>query len=833
MDLGANNQLIFPDFGPALASGQGLASPTVITSAAGFSFPVYPQSIAAVAIPAYQNFLSGNNGHLPTSIDPTRTLTVQEGVYSAWPAIVELDPRQDSTGTWYMFHGLYTNSDTSIPGLDANDPKQAMVKTADATLTNNVYVYRAAPLLGPYLGSSSAPSIDQIATAQEIFDLIMTDSSVNMVLQLHTRTYTDTLNFYTWLLQTWAPRHTNAEILNVIGRIFFCVDLKNLPPQSTTTNDYNNLNFLGSWQSAVLGILQQTKSQYPTMPISSFPPLAIMVNFYDDTNLSSQTDVNNAYQILVTNQRFANVRYLGLEITDENSQINAQLQSLGQMAKSQLGLQIGKSVLTPDHFQSVIDTNGNAAIRYGNNRASDPSSFVTYNNSNINGIPYKQLWANNQANLVDLNYSLSFELGVEDSDPNSPMNIYDPADNTGTALTQVQPTIVLSDLPLIHTAKLNGEVRAVFPGTYTSPLPAVPPTVPPAGTQPLPGLVPDVTKVNTNSLLSQMNNPSSDMTVVAADRGYWSYDPENSDPAIRAAFSSGVEVVKVDLRASADGVLVVSHDAGLIRETAGTGFVNSTSWSAIKGYALRDRKGNVRTDLHMLQFGDVLNILKAYSGGAGRGPVIIAEIKDQGQAAWNDYLTAVNLVSNLPAAIRPAVLFKMPMANIPSVDAINTELNAHSAYGHLVLVVNPQDATSSNWAPGTLNFQRLFNLSSPANLSFINHFELNMLTTGDGASQYIAGIGPLGLLSSFATHYEAKPYPEGALTATDDLGDNQDPPSCCYMPTLAFDLRGVANFSLYFDHGANKPNVSLITSDNLALTLGYLVSQGKRNLKLQ
>ena len=70
-----------------------------MTSAAAFSFPVYPQSIAAVAIPAYQNYLSGNNGHLPTSIDPTRTLTVQEGVYSAWPAVVELDPRQDWTGT--------------------------------------------------------------------------------------------------------------------------------------------------------------------------------------------------------------------------------------------------------------------------------------------------------------------------------------------------------------------------------------------------------------------------------------------------------------------------------------------------------------------------------------------------------------------------------------------------------------------------------------------------------------------------------------------------------------------------------------------------------------
>ena len=498
-----------------------------------------------MAIPAYQNYLSSNNGHLPTTIDPTGTLTFQKAVYSAWPAIVELDPRQDSTGTWYLFHGLYTNSDTWMPGVDPNDATQAGVLTAQATLANYQYVYRATPLLGAYVGSSSAPSIDQIATAQEIFDEIMTDSTVNMVLQLHTRTYTDTLNFYTWLLQTWAPGHTDAKIQNVIGRIFFCLDLSKIAPpgQGSSINDYNNLNFLGSWQSAVRGILDQTQNQYPTMPISSFPPLAIMVNFYDDTNLNTQTDVNNAFNILAQNQNFTNVKYLGLELTDENSPINSQLESLGQLAKSLLGLQIGKSVLTPDHFKQVTDSNGNAAIRYGNKRSSKQSNFVTYNNSIINKTPYQQLWANNQANLVDLNYSLSFELGVEDSDPGSPMNIYDPVDNTGTALTQVQPTIVLSDLPSIHTAKLNGEVRAVFPGTYT-PFPPLP-TLPAGSSPSLPGGLSNVNTINTASLLSQMNQATSqNLTVVAADRGYWVNWPENSALAIQAAFSAGVEVVE-------------------------------------------------------------------------------------------------------------------------------------------------------------------------------------------------------------------------------------------------------------------------------------------------
>jgi Glycerophosphoryl diester phosphodiesterase family len=357
-----------------------------------------------------------------------------------------------------------------------------------------------------------------------------------------------------------------------------------------------------------------------------------------------------------------------------------------------------------------------------------------------------------------------------------------------------------------------------------------PPTEPSLPTPPsMPGGVADVRTINTGKLISQMNSPNSGMTVVAADRGYWTSNPENSDPAIRAAFDVGIEVVKIDLRASLDGVLVVSHDLDLSRETTGTGFVDFEPWSTISGFALRDRKGYA-TDQKMLQFADVLNILKAYSDGAGHGPVIIADIKDQGQAAWNDYLKAVSLISStLPAAMQPAVLLKMPMASLPStIDPINAEFLAHPAYGHLVVLVNPADATSGNWMPGSSNFQQLFNLSSPSKLSFVNQFELNIHTFGDGATQFINGGVHPGLLNSFATYYQASSYPEGVSTIENDLGDAHS--ICCYLPTLPTDLRGDVSFSLNSDSGVNQPNVSLITSSNLAVTLNFLVSAGKRNL---
>ncbi len=469
MDLDPNNQPILPNLAAGQASGQGLAGTTVAIGAGGKLLPVFPQSLASVAIPAYQSYLA-SNGFLPPNIDPNHTLQFRNAHYSAWPAIVELDPRQDATGTWYLFHGLYTNSDALTPGVDPNDPNQASVPTAQATLANDQALYRAAPLRGGTVGSSSAPVINQIATAQNILDSIMTDSSVNMLLQLHTRSYTDTLNFYDWLIRSWAPGHTDQQIINVATRIFFVVDLNKLTPpgQGSSSNDYNNLNYLASWSDSVYQILRNAQVDGPPLPFSAFAPLPILVNFYDDTNLNTQADVDNAFAILESTRSIPYVKYLGLEITDENSQINPQLERLGQMAKSQLGMQIGKSVLTGDHFLSVTDSNGNAAIRYGSISAGSPTTLVTGNNSIVNGTTFQQLWANNQANLVDLNYSLSFQLGVQDVTPGSPMNVYDPADNAG-ALTQVQPTIVLTDLPLIHGAKQNGEVRTVFQGSYVTP----------------------------------------------------------------------------------------------------------------------------------------------------------------------------------------------------------------------------------------------------------------------------------------------------------------------------------------------------------------------------
>ncbi len=334
---------------------------------------------------------------------------------------------------------------------------------------------------------------------------------------------------------------------------------------------------------------------------------------------------------------------------------------------------------------------------------------------------------------------------------------------------------------------------------------------------PLTGVVSSVQSINPAHLLTQMNQGSSnnDLVVVAAHRGYWVNAPENSAPALQAAFNAGIEAIEIDLRTTFDEKIVVSHDADLIKETTGTGLVSDTSWTTISGLQLRDRKGNPQ-NLTMLRFEDALNILNSYSSG-GSGPVIIADIKDQ--SPWPTYLAALALVESLlPSETQPAVIFKMKMKSIPSISAVQSELSSHPGYGHILPVVNPEDATGT-WAPSSQNFQDLLKLSRDAP-HFVQQFELNINTVGDGASQYVA---PVGLIPSFATYYQPSFYPEGVSTIVS--GNTL----CCYLANIAGDKRGILTFSLFYTSPL-FPGVSLITSDNLAETLNLLSSAGKRNI---
>lgn len=70
--------------------------------------------------------------------------------------------------------------------------------------------------------------------------------------------------------------------------------------------------------------------------------------------------------------------------------------------------------------------------------------------------------------------------------------------------------------------------------------------------------------------------------LVTAHRGFSGQYPENTLPAFTKAYELGVDILEFDVRESADGGLVVIHDATLDRTTTGTGRVDQHPLSALK-----------------------------------------------------------------------------------------------------------------------------------------------------------------------------------------------------------------------------------------------------------
>ena len=85
--------------------------------------------------------------------------------------------------------------------------------------------------------------------------------------------------------------------------------------------------------------------------------------------------------------------------------------------------------------------------------------------------------------------------------------------------------------------------------------------------------------------------------------------PENSFPAIEKCIQDKVDIVENDLYTTKDGVLVVSHDNNINRETTGSGYIKNLTLAQIKAVNLKDRNGNATTE-KMLTFDEYLDACK-------------------------------------------------------------------------------------------------------------------------------------------------------------------------------------------------------------------------------
>ncbi|MCL7382097.1 glycerophosphodiester phosphodiesterase family protein [Streptomyces sp. 35G-GA-8] len=85
------------------------------------------------------------------------------------------------------------------------------------------------------------------------------------------------------------------------------------------------------------------------------------------------------------------------------------------------------------------------------------------------------------------------------------------------------------------------------------------------------------------------------MTV--AHRAQWREAPENSLPAITAAFDHGAEVVEIDLQLTKDGHPVLMHDDTVDRTTSGSGKVADLTLAQIKELRLKKGLGGAQAPL--------------------------------------------------------------------------------------------------------------------------------------------------------------------------------------------------------------------------------------------
>lgn len=120
--------------------------------------------------------------------------------------------------------------------------------------------------------------------------------------------------------------------------------------------------------------------------------------------------------------------------------------------------------------------------------------------------------------------------------------------------------------------------------------------------------------------------------VPGADRHAW----ENTLAAFQAAVDTGLRHLETDVRASADGVAVVVHDADLARTTGAAGPVEERTWAELARYRVAGHHPLARVEQLLEAFPDVvLNIdvkaaaavgplARAIAGAGAKDRVVVA-----------------------------------------------------------------------------------------------------------------------------------------------------------------------------------------------------------------
>jgi glycerophosphoryl diester phosphodiesterase len=111
--------------------------------------------------------------------------------------------------------------------------------------------------------------------------------------------------------------------------------------------------------------------------------------------------------------------------------------------------------------------------------------------------------------------------------------------------------------------------------------------------------------------------------VIAAHRGMAAGYPENTLAAFRHSASAGFPVIEVDLRATADGHIVIMHDETVDRTTRGTGEVRRMTLAEIRSLDAGSHAGPQFAGEPVPTYPETLHALR------GLGATLILDIKQE------------------------------------------------------------------------------------------------------------------------------------------------------------------------------------------------------------
>ena len=111
--------------------------------------------------------------------------------------------------------------------------------------------------------------------------------------------------------------------------------------------------------------------------------------------------------------------------------------------------------------------------------------------------------------------------------------------------------------------------------------------------------------------------------VIAAHRGMAAGYPENTVAAFRHSASAGFPVIEVDLRATADGHIVIMHDETVDRTTDGTGEVRRMTLAEIRSLDAGSHAGPRFAGEPVPTYPETLQALR------GLGATLILDIKQE------------------------------------------------------------------------------------------------------------------------------------------------------------------------------------------------------------